>query len=230
VSFDLTKKEAEFLQKRLESLPGCLLSSAASRAGKLLAKAESLWDDQLILEAASDRRESEMIARARRASSLGYLVRAIYGALVERRRNETAGQAHLSHITNRSYYRELLQGLFGGEEGVFGDIRELDLDLLMKDLPKLPARFLCLIRHVKERADRVKRRADVDLLLDNETLELFSKEEERRKQERARLPDNQFGAERRDDFDENTLNVFPINYRWSVVRTLLRDLHNGLRF
>jgi len=196
----------------------------------LRAKARSLWHDPLIIEAASDRRESDMVERARRASSLGYLIRATYDALVERRRNETASKARLSQIANRLHYRAILQGLFDGDEDISRDIRGLDLDLLTKDLPALTSRFVSLLRYTKERADRVKHRADVvGQLLDDATLDLFSKEEQCRKQNRARLPDNQFGADRRDAFDESTVRAFPIDYRWNVVRPLLRDLHDGLR-
>ena len=229
LTFNLTAEEADFLQKRLESLPPCLLSGAASRARKQTAKGDAPWEDDLIIEAAQERNEHDLVERARLASSLGLMIRAMYAALVERRRNETADRSQLSSVDDVEHYRTILRDLLA-RKYVQVDIHRLDLAWLRQDLPRLSDEFFSLLKYVKERVDRVKRATDIDnKLLDNDTLNRFCREEERRKQRRARLPDTAFGAERREDFDEDTVHVYPIDFRWNVVRTLLRDLHNGLR-
>jgi Family of unknown function (DUF6361) len=229
VTFELTREEADFLQKRLESLP-CILSGAATRARRRTVTGEAPWLDEVMVEAVAERRETEMLERARRAASFGHMIRGMYAALVERRRNETTPRSQLNALNNKDHYRLTLGALFKSDMDIARNIRELDLTLLAIDLPRLPGRFLSLLKYVKERVKRVRRQADVDeLLLNDGTLELFSKLEEKRKPGRARLPDNSRGAERREGFNEKTVSVVPVDYRWDVVRTTLRDLHNGLR-
>jgi hypothetical protein len=231
VTFDLANEEAVFLKGRLESLPSCLLSAAASNARSLPPRSDALlWEDDLVAEAASVNRESDMVERARLASSMAHVIRAMYAALVERRRNDTATRSQLALVKNVDHYRDVLYEVLDTGT-VQGDIRGLDLTLLRGDLPDLGERLLALLRWVKERIARVRRSNDADrLLLDKDTMELFCSEELRRKGDRrARLPDTVVGAERRASFAENTLNVTGLDYRWRVVRTLLRDLHDGLR-
>lgn len=228
-TFELTAEEADFLQKRLQSLPSCLLSGAASHARKYRARGSAPWKDDLIVEAAYELKAHDLLERARLASSLGWMIRGMYGALVEQRRNETTARSQLSSIDDVEHYRTILRELLA-RKSVPADIRKLDLALLRQDLPRLSDEFFSLLKYVKERVDGVKRADDIDnQLLDNGTLNRFCREEERRKQRRARLPDTAFGAERRETFDKDTVRVHEINFRWNVVRTLLQDLHNGLR-
>src|SRR5262249_47328036 len=105
VTFALEEDEARFLKARLESLSPCILSAAASKASSTRARADALWDDELIAEAARERREEPMIERARLASSMALVVRAIYAALVERRRNETSTRAQLQLVVMPDHYR-----------------------------------------------------------------------------------------------------------------------------
>ncbi len=230
ITFDLTHEEAQFLQTRLESLPACVLSKAAGLARQREPAADAPWEDVLIHEAASERREEDMLERARLASGFAKLVRGIYGALVERRRNDTWTRSQLSAIKDSDHYRTQLRSLFVGREDIRRDIRVLDLVLLEADLPHAPKDLLQLLRHLQQRVQRIGTLADVDaLLLDDTTLDMFCSIEQRRKQRRARLPDTAFGAERRADFQEGTVNVVGIDYRWGAVRMLLHDLHAGLR-
>lgn len=230
ITFTLEEDEARFLKARLESLRPCVLSAAASIAATAAPRADALWEDELIAEAAQMRREEPMVERARLASSMALLVRAMYAALVERRRNETVTRSDLVRIGDPDHYRADLHGVIGATS-VREDVRRLELTLLAKDLPDLSEHLLSLLRYVQERVGRVRRPADADrLLLDDETLRVFSSEEVRRKGERrARLPDTALGAERRAAFTETTLEVAGLGYRWANVRMLLRDLHDGLR-
>ena len=230
LTFDLTADEADFLQKRLESLPACILSTAASSAGKRPPTGAVPWEDAVIQAAARELRESDRLERARRASSLAWIVRATYAALVERRRNETSASSALAQVSDTQYYRQELRKLFGRGENFATDALNLELALLKEDLPRLPETFLALLKHVQGRIKKVTRLADLDRqLLDEETMEKFSNEEARRKDNRARLPDTACGAERRELFNEETVRVTGIDYRWRVIKKLLGDLYFGLR-
>ena len=229
VTFELTWEEAEFLQERLESLAACLLSSAASIARKRLSTGETPWEDAVINGAAREVGESDLLQRAQLASSFALLIRSIYAALVEQRRNDTAAPSLLARVSDKHHYRRILRALFGRDERVAADVRKLDLALLKQDLPHLSETFLTLLRRVQERVEKVTRLVDFDKhLLAEDIMDWFSSEEARRKDRRARLPDTAFGLERRETFDETTVRVMPIDYRWRAVKTLLRDLHYGL--
>lgn len=230
ITFDLSLEEARFLQTRLRSLPACMLATAALLARKSAPTGDMPWTDPLLQEAAVECREHGVLERAQRASSLGLLIRAMYGALVERRRNTKSSIAKRRSIKDPKHYLTILCDLFFESDDVPRQLRALSILDLERDLPRLQLGFRKMIKHVKERADRVRYRSDVERhLLDDITLELFSDEELDRKRELARLPDNTFGDERREDFDEGTVTVAPIDYRWNVVKTLLEDLHRGLR-
>jgi hypothetical protein len=229
VTFELTWGEADFLQKRLESLPACLLSSAASIARKRLSTGKAPWEDAVIKKGAREVGESDMLQRAQLASSFALLIRSIYAALVEQRRNDTAAPAVLSRVPEKHYYRYILRALFERDEQVAVDVRRLDLALLKQDLPQLSDTLLKLLSDVQERVGKGIRVADIDKqLLGEDIMDRFSNEEACRKDRRARLPDTAFGLERRESFDEMTVRVTGIDYRWRVVKALLRDLHIGL--
>jgi hypothetical protein len=228
--FALTRDEARFLQARLESLDPCILSSAAHHAARVKATGDSPWDDGLIQAAASERDESDALERARRAASLAEIVRATYAALVEVRRELTTSAKRRKTIPDATYYREHLKVLLRGASPPREDVGGLDLAAVEADLGGLESLLARLLGHVQDRLRGVRRAADVEgALLDDETLELFTQQEVRRKDRRARLADTVAGAERRSEFQVGHVGLGPLDYRWPVVRTLLRDLHDGLR-
>ena len=230
VTFDLSFGEAHFLQARLKSLDACILSTAAHLVMQQPATAEDMWDDELVRAAAERRKEFEAISRARLASSLALAVRAIYGALVEQRRNATLSRDQITQIDQTDYYRHQLREILGPSTDVRADVKALDLTQLSLDLPRLNRGLLALFRWTKERVSDIRKPGDVDrLLLDDVTMRRFTQQEWDRKKLRARLPATEIGAERRKDFDTDTVTLSGVRYRWDTVKMLLQDLRAGLR-
>jgi hypothetical protein len=231
VTFDLEHDEALFLQARLQSLRTCLLSEAASLASRSAPSAKTVWADPLIQEAARRHGELNMLHRAQLASSMAYLIRAIYAALVEMRRNDTAATADMSLVDDPRHYRTILEDLLIGGDEVTADIASLNVDELRRDLTRSGDGLWRVVSNVKQSVSRVRRRHDIDQhILSKATMDLFEREEIRRKGvRRARLPDTSLGAARRSGFTDETINVVGIDYRWQTVSMLLRDLHRGLR-
>jgi hypothetical protein len=230
LTFSLPQDEARFLQARLESLDACILSSAAHHAAQVKATGDSPWAEALVQMAAEERGELDALKRARRAASLAEIVRATYAALVEVRRELTTPAGRRKTIPDAAHYRDHLKVLLRGASALRDDVDGLDLAAVKDDVGALDSSFAQLLGHVQERVRRVRRAADVEpALLDGRTLELFTQQEVRRKDMRARLADTVVGAERRADFQVGHVGLGPLDYRWPVVKTLLRDLHDGLR-
>lgn len=230
VTFDLTYEEAFFLQSRLKSLDACILSTAASLVAQQPATGEDMWGDTLVRAAAERRKELAAVDRARLASSLAFAIRAIYGALVEQRRNATISKSQLSQIDEPDYYREQLRATLGPATDARADVKALDLKQLSDDLPRLNKGLVALFTWVQARVNDIRKTGDVDrLLLDDDTMRLFTQKEWDRKKLRARLPATEIGAERRKDFDVETVTLAGVHYRWDTVKMLLQDLRAGLR-
>lgn len=229
VTFDLTNAEARFLQARLRSLDACILSTAASLVTQQAATAEHMWDDVLVRAAAERRKDLAAVDRARLASSLALAIRAIYGALVEQRRNATISKAQLSQIDEPDYYREQLRATLGPATDVRVDVKALDLKQLSDDLPRLNQGLVALFTWVQARVSDIRKTEDVDrLLLDDEMMRRFTQKEWDRKKLRARLPATEIGAERRKDFDVRTVTLAGVHYRWDTLKMLFQDLRAGL--
>lgn len=226
-TFDLTGSEARFLQQRLEALSPHLLSPAARIAGSRRAKADLPWNDSVIVEAAREGNEVRQLHRARQASHMAFAIRAIYGALVEVRRNRTITAKERKDVEDDAFYRRTLIEVLWESDASRQEIRGLVVAELQKDIA-VPRPLEGLLNAVKDRIDQVRKVSDLDrLLLSEDMLTLFTKTEERRKGRLARLPT--LHVDRRKNLDENPINVSPIDYRWRVVRQLLSDLHDGLR-
>jgi hypothetical protein len=228
LTFALTPTEAEFLRGRLEAIEhDCLLKDVARRVASVRPEGGELWEDPLIGAAAQLRNQEPMVERARQASGLAHLLRAIYAALVEKTHNATAS----SQVEG---CRETLEQLFTSTGEEVEQARALDLEGLRQDLPSLftdPRRadFIALLSHVQARLKRMKGPTEVEgALLDEETYERFRKVERARKGWRARLPRDAHGLARRQGFQASTVGVRGLSYRWVQVRTLLMELHEGL--
>lgn len=240
VTFDLTREEAEFLLERLEQLgPKCLLAVAARDARRRLPSGDACWNDALVTGAAHTIGEGARLVRARHASALAYVIRAIYGALVERRRSETSSKWERQHIVEPEHYRTVLRDLVQSsvvDDALRTEPARLATDIGMvipessggaqRDRPHL----LTLVTTTLDALRRTKRVADVDSnLLSSQMHALYEAVELSRKGNRARLPDTVKGLERRRTFDHETLNVAGLDFRWRQVKTLLIDLSKGLR-
>lgn len=233
LTFDLTKEEAEFLKMRLESLEqASVLGRAARRAARQATSGDAPWSDPLILDAARDLGGVTVaqLGRAELASSLAELVRATYAALVEKVRNRTDDAAQRRARENPRAYEEHLLEYWGNDRSVVGDVRRIDLGSVITDIPALiGGTLLPLLDHLLDRVRRAKTPREAQrLLLDEATQDIFQRIETRRKGRLARLPHTPAGAERRAVFNENTIKVYGLDYRWTQVRNLLRDLRAGL--
>jgi hypothetical protein len=237
VTFDLTHDEAEFLLERLEQLgPKVLLAVAARNARRRLPTGDACWNDDLVTNAAHAVGEGARLVRARYASALAHVIRAIYGALVERRRAETSSKWERQYIVEPEHYRRLLRELV--QTHVAGDALRIDPALLASDVGisvspsggRERPDLLTLVTATLDALRRTKRAADVDaFLLSRPMHALYEAIESARKGTRARLPDTVKGLERRRTFDHETLNITGLDFRWYQVKTLLSDLGKGLR-
>ncbi len=230
LTFDLTKEEAEFLKTRLESLEqASVLGRAAQRTARQTTLGNAPWSDPLILDSARDLGSvtAAQLGRAQRASSLAELVRATYAALVEKVRNRTGSP---KSIENPRACEEQLLAYWGSSHSVLDDVRRIDLGLVVADIPALVGgTLLSLVEHLQKRVRQAKTPGEAQrLLLDESTEDIFERVETRRKGRLARLPHTPAGAERRAVFRENTIRVYGLDYRWTQVRNLLRDLRAGL--
>jgi len=240
LTFDLTRGEAEFLLERLETLPRCVLSLAAVGARKTRPRGVAIWTDPVVRAAASAVGDSEPLERARYASALSLFVRATYGALVERRRNETIAKWEREQLANPDHYRMTLTERLTGPD--LDKALKADVDRILADLSTVPesngasslpvgqnVKLRCLLENTHEALARNRRPADVVRhLLRDEMLTLYEDVERSRKGNRARLPDTAKGQERRRTFDDRSVTVAGIDYRWGPVKMLLQDLHEGL--
>ena len=238
LDFDLSPTEATWLQERLVALEEvtegpCLLAKAAelcSDSQPLMVGASDggdprPWTDPLIVQAASASGQSERLERARQASHLGHYVRAIYAALVEWVVEATASPRRDPPLR---FYRDLLRRLAENRP-----MREATLALslpeLYRDVPRLPDPLRHCLRLLQDGLRRVDEGEDSDTAFMNEqTHRAFEVVERRRKTGRARLPRTDQGAARRVGFQQGTVGVYDLDYRWARIRYLLWDLHRGL--
>ena len=225
ISFELSREEALFLQQALVELdPACLLAESARLAGRRRARAGALWDDPMILEAAHACGEFDRIERAQKVSALAELMRAIYGAQVEKLARMQRG------AEPETEYDGILRACCEDEEDQ-QRIAELELDAVFVDIPAVPKRLQAAIQHVQARVREHRTvNARVRALLDETTEEICCRLELGRKgARRARLPRTERGRELRSAFDEKTVRVYPLDYRWPQVKTMLVDLFEGLK-
>jgi hypothetical protein len=237
LDFELTNPEATWLRDRLLSLEEvaegpCLLAKAAELCAELppqmVPGEDSLlrpWDDPLAIEAAKAAKQLDRLERASQASHLGQYIRAIYAALVEWLVEVTASPRHNPPLR---YYRELLIKL-AENQALRNAALDLPLPTLFSDVPRIPTLLRSCIQHVQAGLRQVASGEDVEVVfIDNVTHRLFEAVERRRKGSRARLPRTEQGAARRVGFDNRTIRVYDLDYRWNRVRYLLWDLHRGL--
>lgn len=228
LSLNLQRDEAELLRTKLTNLdPPCVLSEAARKLRKRLsASAAAPWEEPLLVEAAQALGERGVLERARCASPLAKLTRAIYAALVERmKESDLARGVRAAAPSPRSYLDEVSR-IFREERRDVRDAIALDLDALRGDIA-ISARLYDLLAHVQAQCDRVRRQGDVARhLLDDQTLERFAAVEVARKGSRARLAPTPAGRDLRREATK--IAVVGLNYRFRVVARMLRDVREGL--
>jgi hypothetical protein len=105
----------------------------------------------------------------------------------------------------------------------------LDLRELYTDVPRVSELLRKCLSHVRSGLIRASAGELVEQVFMNDTSHrVFEAVERRRKGGRARLPLTEQGAGRRVGFSYDTIGVYDLDYRWTVIRNLLGDLHRGL--
>ncbi len=183
-----------------------------------------------MLEAARELDEVAMLERAQKAAAMAELIRATYGALVEQVHHKFDKAQDTTKPTWS--YLTTLQGYFTNDDDAQATrdaAVALDVVALQKDLPQAPPRLFKLLDHFQTRLRKVHRPEDVSaLLLDPVTLQQFEYVESMRKGARARLPQTRAGESRRGGFNDSTVRIYPLDYRWSKAQVLLQDIYEGL--
>lgn len=169
------------------------------------------WSDQLTSRAEVDTQDRAALKNARGAAAISAVARAFYNAAVEKIQedldNQNPGNKHRNHIKNiiEQYGEEARQfdlKKLGGDGVHIGGLEEI-LAALQK--------WLDTPTHKPG---------------DPQVLSLMQAWELKRKgSRRARLPHSEHGRQARMLRDSNhTVEAYPINYRWDLVRRFLADL------
>lgn len=206
----LAKSERQYLARKLRGVRSPIDPTKPSLLAKLVGKplddADHCWDAS-ILALAGD--EAEVLKRAGQAAALSAIGRAIYAAQVEtlkevrdKRAPTTIHRDHLPEVVAR----------WGKQAAA------LDMPAFFQDVGRLPPPVELVLA---ETSSWVRKREKDPMRL----LGAYATAERSRKQDRARLADNQFGVDRRLEWQAHLHGqASPLHYRWNNVRRLLRDL------
>jgi len=173
------------------------------------ARAKAPWSRAVSQYADSE--DKYALQRARMAAAMSAVGRAVYSALVETVRDVEDGIP--TDRRHRDYLPDLLARYRTTAKGI-------DLSALVADLPALPRYLHDVLHSTQQWLDSPK-----DIM---ELRDVYAQAEETRKGRRARLSRRLSGKERRAEWnpEEQTL-ASAIQYRWSNVLRLLRDLKGG---
>lgn len=212
LTLDLSPDEGAFLARKLRAVRSPSDPSEPSLLAKLvghpLKDAKHSWDDQILGLAGE---EAACLRRAGQAAALSAIGRAVYAALVEtvkeeqdKRPQENLHRKHLGAVVDE----------WGTQAAA------LDFARFREDIGHLPDFVEAVLRETLTWI-RSKKKDPVPLL------EFYKKAECKRKGDRARLASNQFGVDRRMEWQgEKHGDAEPLHYRWGNVKRLLRDLEN----
>lgn len=210
LTLDLSPQEQSYLAGKLRAVrspsdPG-EQSILAKLVGKPLDDANHCWDAAIVSLAGS---EASMLKRAGQAAALSAIGRAIYAALVEtlkeNRDNRTQPDRH------RSALRDTVDQW--GKQAA-----RLDMNLFLGEIGPLPSPVEAVL---KDTFAWVRAGGKDPMSL----LDVYARAEVSRKDDRARLAGNQFGVDRRMEWQgEHHGQAEPLHFRWGNVKRLLRDL------
>lgn len=206
----LGKDEQEYMARKLRAVrspvhpfPPSLL---ARLVGKPLDDADHCWDDAVLALAGN---EIDALRRAGQAAALSAIGRAIYAAQVETLKDERDRRAPTT--MHRDHLPETV-ARWGRQAA------SLDLTAFFQDVGRLPAP----VESVLTETSAWVREGGKDPM---RLLPPYAAAERSRKHDRARLVDNQFGVDRRLEWQAHLHGqAAPLHYRWNNVRRLLRDL------
>jgi hypothetical protein len=210
LTLELTAREQEFLARKLRAVRSPSDPSEPSLLSKLVGRslddAVHCWSDEIHDLAGKD---AARLKRAGQAAALSAIGRAAYAALVEslkeardKRPQERLHRAHLGDVVDE----------WGPQAAA------LDFAQFLDDVGHLPAPVEAVLRETLAWI-RSKTKNPASLL------DAYDRAEYSRKGDRARLANNQFGVDRRMEWQgEKHGFAEPLHYRWGNVKRLLRDL------
>jgi hypothetical protein len=210
ITLALRKNERRYLAHKLRAVRSpadpAENSLLAKLVGKPLEGIDHCWDESIVDLAGG---EAAALNRAGQAAALSAVGRAIYAAQVEtlkatkdRRAPTTIHRDHLAQSL----------ATWGKQAAA------LDMAAFLNEVCRLPP----LVEEVLTETSAWVRKGGKNPM---DLLEPYAAAERSRKQSRARLADNQFGVDRRLEWqaDNHTL-AEPLHYRWDNVKRLLADL------
>ena len=210
LTLELSRREKTFLAGKLRAVRSPTDPSEPSLLAKLVGKplneASHCCEDMILALAGQD---AQMLKRAGQAAALSAIGRAVYAAQVETLKEvrDKRPQPNL----HRAGLKEALDQ-WGKQAG------RLDMDLFLGEMGRLPP----AVEAVLKQSWAWVRAGGKDPM---KLLEAYARAEVSRKSDRARLSNNQFGVDRRMEWQgERHGRAEPLHYRWGNVKRLLRDL------
>ena len=212
LTLELSPPEKQFLARKLRAVRSPSDPSEPSLLSKLVGRPLNevvhCWGDEILDLAGKD---AARLKRAGQAAALSAIGRAVYAALVEslkdtrdKRPQEKLHRANLGDVVDK----------WGPQAAA------LDFALFLDDVGHLPAAVEAVLRDTL--AWIISKSKNPASLLD-----VYRQAEYSRKHDRARLANNQFGVDRRLEWQgEKHGFAEPLHYRWSNIKRLLRDLES----
>lgn len=210
LNLDLSPREQSYIAGKLRAVrspsdPG-EPSLLAKLVGKPLDGADHCWDAAIVSLAGN---EAPMLKRAGQAAALSAIGRAIYAALVETVKENRDKRPQPDR--HRSALKDTV-GQWGKQAS------RLDMNLFLDEIGHLPPPVEAVL---KDTFAWVRAGGKEPMPL----LDVYARAEVSRKDDRARLAANQFGVDRRMEWQgEHHGQADPLHYRWGNVKRLLRDL------
>lgn len=210
LSLAMPKTERQFLAAKLKAVHSPLDHSRPSLLSRMVGQpvfdADHCWD-KLIIAMAGD--EAPRLKRAGQAAALSAIGRAVYAAQVET--IKTVRDKRAPTTIHREHLPETI-ALWGSKAAA------LDLEAFFEDVGILPGP----VRKVLSETHAWTKKGGQDPM---SLLDTYAKAERSRKLDRTRLSDNQFGIDRRMEWQADKHGkAAPLHYRWGNVQRLLRDL------
>ncbi|MBY5439345.1 DUF6361 family protein [Rhizobium leguminosarum] len=210
MTLDLTKSEQKFLARKLRAVRSPIDPAQPSLLSRLVGKpldgADHCWEDMILAVAGQ---EESVLRRAGQAAALSAIGRAIYAAQVETLK-EVRDKKPQPNLHRTDLQEAILQW---GKQAA-----SLDIPLFLEEMGRLPPAVETVL---KESWSWVRSGGRDPMIL----LDAYTRAETSRKGDRARLANNQFGVDRRVEWQAARHGkAEPLHYRWGNVKRLLRDL------
>ncbi|MDA9535881.1 hypothetical protein ACM41_06270 [Bradyrhizobium sp. CCBAU 21362] len=210
LSLAMPKSERHFLSGKLKAVRSPADHSRPSLLSRLvgrpIAEATYCWDKSIV-SLADD--EAPMLTRAGQAAALSAIGRAVYAAQVET--IKTVRDKRAPTTIHRDHLPKTIAS-WGKKAAA------LNLEAFYQEIGKLPRPVSKVLSETHEWV----RKGGHDPM---QLLETYARAERSRKQDRTRLSDNQFGIDRRLEWQaEKHGKAEPLHYRWGNIKRLLGDL------